>query len=86
MSDNFPPSELIFRSYIYKYKTELASGKISYQCKFRNKYSVIMNVNKEELRKYLAKEIDKIDVIYPGKAKEKHSCKGIKALNKVNRL
>ena len=83
MSDNFPPSELIFKSYIYKYKTELASGKISYRCKFRNKCSVIMNVNKEELRKYLAKEIDKIDLIYPGKAKENIL---VKVLKKVNQL
>ena len=42
-----------------------------------------MNVNKEDLRKYLAKEIDKIDLIYPGKAKENIL---VKVLKKVNQL
>ncbi len=78
MADKFPPSELIYKSLIYKYKTELTSCKLSYRCKFRNKCKVIMNVNKDDLRKYLSKEIEKIDVIYPGKAKNNHKCKGVK--------
>ena len=78
MVDEFPPSELIYKSFIYKYKTELTSCKLSYRCKFRNKCKVIMNVNKDDLRKYLSKEIEKIDVIYPGKAKNNHKCKGVK--------
>ncbi len=37
-----------------------------------------MNVNKDDLRKYLSKEIEKIDAICPGKAKNNHKCKGVK--------
>ena len=37
-----------------------------------------MNVNKDELWKYISKEIEKIDVMYPGKAKNNHTCKGVK--------
>ena len=52
MEEEFPSSELLYKSYIYKHKTELTSGKLSYRCKFRNKCKVNLKVNKEVLRKY----------------------------------
>ena len=42
-----------------------------------------MNINNEDLSKYLSKEIqikDKIEVIYPGKAKNKHTYKGVEEI------
>ncbi len=80
MADEFPPSELTYKSFIYRFKTELSSGKLSYRCKFRTKCSVIMNVEKEALRKFLTKEIEALEIIFPSKAKGIHTCKGVKEL------
>ena len=80
MADEFPPSELTYKSFIYRFKTELSSGKLSYRCKFRTKCSVIMNIQKDSLKKFLSKEIDSLEIIFPGKAKGEHTCKGIKEL------
>ena len=73
MNERIYTFRIIHKLYIYKYKTELASEKLSYRCKFKNKCKVIMYINKEELRKYLSKETEKIELIYPGKAKNKRA-------------
>ena len=78
MAEEFSPSKQIYNSFIYNYKTELTSRRFSYRCKFRNKCKEILNVNKDELWKYISKEIEKIEVMYPGKAKNNHTCKGEK--------
>ena len=80
MEEEFPPSVLTYKSFIYRFKTELSSGKLSYRCKCQAKCSVKMNVQKDSLKKFLNKEIDYLEIIFPRKAKGEHTFKGVKEL------
>ena len=43
-----------------------------------------MNVDKEALKQYLNKEIEALEIIFPGKTKGEHTCKGVKELIQTN--
>ena len=42
-----------------------------------------MNVQKDSLKKFLIKEKDSIEIIFPGKTKGEHTCKGVKELTQT---